>query len=173
MNTSFYQICTLISVFSTKIIASELPYSGTIITATKNSCSKFTQDLIRKKSCIGAYTGEEDNEALRKIQGAECLFCLGISCCATAGFGAVTCAADPASAFTLGSASGCGGSIALTMITNNNDYCSITGQHSSSRNIAEDRARFFKALPELRQLIIQQQMSIAPSPIESNKNPLA
>jgi hypothetical protein len=171
MNISFYKLFTLVSVFSTKIAASELPSSGRVIKSDSKSCSRFAQDLIRKKSCVGTCTGEEDTTALRNIRGAECLFCLGIGCCATAGYGAITCAADPTSAFVLGSTGGCGGGIAFTMISNNNPHCGLYQAKSSLTAKAEEE-KIAKTFKKLFPQLIQQHMEIAPSPIESQENPI-
>lgn len=172
MNISFYKLFTLVSVFSTKIAASELPSSEKVIKSNSNRSSQFIQDLIRKKSCVGACTGEEDSTALRKIRGAECLLGLGIGCSAAAGYGAIAYATtDPISAFILGSVSGCGSSVAFTMLSNNNPSCGLYQAESSLNKKAEEE-KIARTIEKLFPQLIQQRMEIAPSPIELRTNPM-
>ena len=171
MNISFYKLFTLVSMFSTKIASSELPSSGTVIKSDSNSCNKFTQDLIRKKSCFGACTGEEDAGALSRIHGAECLLCAGTCFCAAAGYGVVACAADSSSAYALGATSGCGASVALTITTNNNPRCGLY-QSESSLTAKDEEEKFVRIFAKRYPQLAQQEMQIAPSPIELNTNPM-
>lgn len=166
MNISCFKLCTLISLFSTKIATSELPSNQKVICA-QNKCSTFARDIIDKKSFVGAYKKEEDPARLCRMRRAECMFCGGVLVCVTAGYGAIACASDPASAFILGSVSGCGASTACTMRTNNDtDYSCAQPKDPLTKEDVLTIIR--KEYPQLT----QQQMSIAPSPIESSINPV-
>ena len=166
-----HQLLAFMSIFSTKIIASESPTSGAII-KSENRCVQFTQVIIKQKSIIGACTGEQNPEALKRIRRAECMFCLGASCCAAGAFGALS-VSNPIDAYLLSTASGFGSSFACTIATNNNPHCGLYQADSSLHAKTEEEKIVKIVVSELSKQLAQQSMTIAPSPIESNQNPLA
>lgn len=167
-----HQLLAFMSIFSTKVITSDLPTQGAIIRSQTNRCVQFTQAIINQKSAVGVCTSEQNQDALKRIRRAECMFCLGVSCCAAGAYGAFS-ISNPVEAYLFSTLSGFGSSLACTMATNNNPHCGLYQADSSLHAKTEEEKIVRIVALELRKQFAQQQsMTIAPSPIESNQNPL-
>ncbi len=80
----------------------------------------------RPQSKCKEYLNPKSSDPIIRSQRAKCLVVIGVAGCATTGYAAVACAANPAANFVFGSISGFCCSIATTMLTNNDSNCSTT-----------------------------------------------
>jgi|GEM_PF-3816830 hypothetical protein len=178
MNISMLKIMMLTGVFSAKIAASEATSATPVVASYSSRACTFLADVIRKRSCIGACKEEEDEEALKKVRGAECLCCLGASCFGGGAYGTLACA-KPTCAYACGTLSGIGLGTIMTMLTNNNDRCSIVGQHTSSTTREAERTRILSVMPELQRMIRVSSATVMPTvltmdtPLPTNSTPVA